>query len=197
MVKQAKNSFLVISILYILLGLVLLIWPGQFLKWGCYALGTVIVLYGASRIISYIANKNMISYFNADLIVGIVVVAVGLLLLIKPEIFISILPIVFGLFIIFNGIVKLQNAFDLKRLHYEKWWSIFVTAGLSLLLGLFIIWNPFETAALTAMAIGIVLIVEGIASAVTTIYSWRTIKQLSKIMEQAGDATVIIEEDEL
>lgn len=200
MLKQAKNSFLFMSVLYIILGLVLLVWPDRFLTWGCYALGAVVLLYGMSRIISYMANKDLVSYLNADLVVGIIVVAIGLFLLIRPGIFISVLPIVFGLFIIFNGIVKLQSAFDLKRLDYERWWSIFIMAGLSVLLGLFIIWNPFETAALTARIIGVVLIIEGIASMGTTIFSWHVVKRLTRLMEQSNNETVegsVTEEEEL
>lgn len=202
MLKQAKNSFLFMSVIYIILGFLLLIWPGRFLTWGCYALGVVVLLYGMSRIIAYMANKDLVSYLNVDLVVGIIVAAIGLFLLLRPGVFISILPIVFGLFIIFNGIVKLQNAFDLKRLNYEKWWSIFIMSGISVLLGLFIIWNPFKAAAMTARIIGIVLIVEGISGFGTTIFSWRMVKKMKKLMKENGQYTetvtgTVIEEEKL
>jgi uncharacterized membrane protein HdeD (DUF308 family) len=77
-----------------------------------------------------------------------------------------------------------------------------MTAGVSVLLGLVIIWNPFETAALTARVIGIVLIIEGVSSAGTTIFSWHTIKHLSKVLNQTKETvkdvdSVIVEEEDL
>lgn len=202
MLKQAKNSFLFMSVVYLILGLLLLLWPGKFLTWGCYALGIVVLLYGLSRIVSYMANKDLVSYLNADLVVGIIVAAIGLFLLLRPAVFISILPIVFGLFIIFNGIVKLQNAFDLKRMNYEKWWSIFILSGISVLLGLFIIWNPFEAAAATARMIGIVLIVEGISGFGSTVFSWHMIRKMTKLSGEDNQyaktvSGTVIEEEEL
>lgn len=190
MLKQAKNSFILMAVLNMLLGVILLVWPDKFLLWGCYALGLVVLLYGISRIIAYMANKNAVSYLNVDLIAGIIVTAIGVFLLIRPNIFLSILPIVFGLFIIFSGIVKLQNAFELKRVDYEKWWRIFLVAVISVLLGILIIWNPFTTAALTAQAIGIVLIFDGFSSAWSTIFSWHKVKKLTRVLEDAAKEVV-------
>ena len=49
------------------------------------------------------------------LVSGIVCLALGAFLIIRSDIVVSILPIVFGLFVIFDAIGRVQNALDLRR----------------------------------------------------------------------------------
>ena len=61
------------------------------------------------------------SYFT--LLFGVAASALGVFLLIKPDTVVSVLPILIGLFIVFDGVVRLQSAFDLKRAGFTAWWS--------------------------------------------------------------------------
>lgn len=54
-------------------------------------------------------------YATLSLMVGIVALALGICFFVKPELFVSILPFILGLYLIFDGVVKLQAAIDIKK----------------------------------------------------------------------------------
>ena len=66
----------------------------------------------------------------------------------------------FGLFVIFDSISRVQNALDLRRCGYSSWKSFLLLPVLSVVLGVIMILNPFGTMETLVMAIGIILIVE-------------------------------------
>ncbi len=55
------------------------------------------------------------------LISGIICLALGAFLLLRSDIVASVLPVVFGLFVIFDAIARVQNALDLRRCGYDSW----------------------------------------------------------------------------
>ncbi|UQT47735.1 DUF308 domain-containing protein [Flavonifractor plautii] len=48
-----KLSFLLAAVLYIILGLILLIWPGVSATVFCYAFGGILLIYGVVTIVSF------------------------------------------------------------------------------------------------------------------------------------------------
>ena len=68
--KNRKLSFLLASILYLALGLVLLIWPGTATTVICYAFGAVLAIYGLVAIISFFVSRK--GGFAFELFLGIV-----------------------------------------------------------------------------------------------------------------------------
>ena len=62
--KNRKLSFLLASILYLALGLVLLIWPGTATTVICYAFGAVLAIYGLVAIISFFVSRFGFSFFR-------------------------------------------------------------------------------------------------------------------------------------
>ncbi len=171
MFKSLKISFIISSILYMALGAFLLLWPTTSLNVICYAFGGITLFYGFFRLASYLGNRENPSVLQADCFFGIIMIGIGIFLLIQPDIIRSILPIVLGLFIIFNSIIKLQYAFELKAAFYEKWWILLflgiVTAGL----GTVIAFNPFTSTELLVMAMGIVLVADGLSNLFTLVFS--------------------------
>ena len=191
--KESRNSFIVISILYIVLGVVLLMWPDMSLKIVCYAFGGLTFVYGLVRILFYIRNKDAVSFFKADLIIGIIATAFGIFLLLQPSIVISVLPFIIGLFIVFSGIVQFQRALDVKKVKYEKWWSILLMAVIVIVLGALIMYNPFKTATLAIMVIGLVLIVDGVSNIFSTVFTGHIVKKLTKAIEEAAEKAEVVD----
>jgi len=181
MFKSLKISFIISSILYMALGAFLLIWPTTSLNVICYAFGGITLFYGFFRLASYLGNRENPSVLQADCFFGIIMIGIGIFLLIQPDIIRSILPIVLGLFIIFNSIIKLQYAFELKAAFYEKWWILLflgiVTAGL----GTVIAFNPFASTELMIMAMGIVLVADGLSNLFTLLFSAFILWQLKRV----------------
>ena len=115
MVKKLKWNLVFMSVLYLGLGIFLVMKPGTALNIVCYALGGVVLACAAVQLIRYFVVERGVFQSQLTLISGIICLALGAFLLLRSDIVVSILPVVFGLFVIFDAIARVQNALDLRR----------------------------------------------------------------------------------
>lgn len=94
---------------------------------------------------------------------------------------VRILPIVFGLFVIFDSLGRIQNALELRRCNYESWKGFLLLALLSIALGVVMILNPFGTMETLVMAIGVILIIEGALNLLSALYTVIAVKRFMKL----------------
>ena len=130
-----KLSFLLAAVLYIILGLILLIWPGVSATVFCYAFGGILLIYGVVTIVSFFLRDSRQGSFVFELFLGIVV----------------------------DGLVNLKRALELRRMLYLRWTVPLVLSAVSAVLGLVIVFQPFLAAEALVMLIGAVLIYEGLS----------------------------------
>lgn len=164
-----KISFLLASVLYIVLGLILLIWPGTSAVVFCYAFGGVLLAYGVVTVVSFFLRDSRQGSFVFELLLGIIAAALGLLFLLRPSVVATVLPVILGLFIAVDGLVNLKRALELRRMAYVRWNVPLWLSVVSVALGLFIVFQPFLAAETLVMVIGAVLIYTG-ASDLWTIF---------------------------
>lgn len=176
--KNMKISFLLAAVLYIVLGAVLVIWPGTTATVVCYAFGGILTLYGLVSIASFFLSRA--AGFAFELFSGIVSGALGVLLLVRPEIVISILPVVLGLFILVDGLVNLKRAFELRRLEYPRWMVSLVLSLVSLVLAAVVLFHPYLAAEALVQVIGGVFIYEGISDLWTIFMVSRMTRELRR-----------------
>ena len=173
MVKKLKWNLVLMSALYLGLGVFLLMKPTTALNIVCYALGAVVLACAAVQLIRYFVVERGVFQSQLTLISGIICLALGAFLILRSDIVVSILPIVFGLFVIFDSISRVQNALDLRRCGYCSWKS--------LVLGVIMILNPFGTMETLVMAIGIILIVEGSINLLSALYTVLAVRRFAKL----------------
>ncbi|MCQ4866283.1 HdeD family acid-resistance protein [Pseudoflavonifractor phocaeensis] len=161
--KNMKVSFLLASVLYIALGLVLLIWPGITSDLICLSFGLLLLIYGIITIISFFVHDSRLGTFRFELILGIVAAAAGLLFLIKPEFVKSVIPVVLGIYIIIDALLNLKRSLELHSLQYGRWWVILVLSLVSVALGVLILFRPGMTADVLTMVIGGVFVYNGLS----------------------------------
>ena len=80
------------------------------------------------------------------------------------------MPVVLGIGVVLSGILKLQHAFDLKRMGFDTWVRIGLTAAVNIFIGLIVILNPFSTVAWLMRLVGIGFLFSGVTDLITTIY---------------------------
>ncbi len=86
------------------MGLLLLIMPETSLLWICYAFGVVVLVTGIVCLIQYARIRG--TGFTAPfmLVGGVITAGLGLFTLAKPQVVASFLPVVFGIFIVVDGL---------------------------------------------------------------------------------------------
>ena len=174
MAKKLKWNLILMSVLYLGLGIFLLMRPSTALNVVCYALGGVVLVCAAVQLVRYFAVERGIFQSQLTLISGIICLGLGAFLILRSDIVVRILPIVFGLFVIFDSLGRIQNALDLRRCEYPSWKGF-------LLLGVVMILNPFGTMETLVMAIGIILIIEGAINLLSALYTVLAIRRFAKL----------------
>ena len=160
--KKLKWNLVLMSILYLGLGIFLLLVPGTALNIVCYALGGVVLACAAVQLIRYFAVERGVFQSQLTLISGLVCLGLGAFLIIRSDIVMRILPIVFGLFVIFDSLGRIQNALELRRCEYPSWKGFLLLAVLSI-------------------ALGVIMIVEGSLNLLSALYTVIAVKRFLKL----------------
>ena len=176
MLNYFRKSLITTSILYTILGLVLIIAPGKALRLACFLIGAVTVWYGLSKIIACRRYGMAGDGQPFDLSLGVVLLALGLFLLISPQFIVSIVPVALGIYILVDSVSAIKRAQDMKALGFEKWW-ISLTAALVLsLLGLVMVLRPFSLMSHLVVFIGVSFVFDGVYTLANTVAADRIYK---------------------
>lgn len=160
---KGKNSLLTASVVYLILGLVLIFFPGLTTGIFCTAVGVLLLVYGGITIASFFVHQGSSRSFSfqAELILGVISAIVGVFFLARPSIILSILPTILGLYILIDGLVNLKRGLDMRAFGYAGWTATLVLSIISLILGAVILWNPFATQLLLVRVIGAAFLYQG------------------------------------
>ena len=183
--KKLKWNLIVMSVLYLALGIFLLMVPGTALNVVCYALGGVVLLGAVIQLVRYFLVERGIFQSQLTLISGLVCLALGGFLILRSDIVVRILPIVFGLFVIFDSLGRVQSALELRRCGYGSWKGFLLLALLSVVLGVVMIVDPFGTMETLVMAIGVILIIEGSLNLLSALYTMLAVRRFVKLHPEA------------
>ena len=181
MAKKLKWNLILMSLLYLALGIFLLMVPGTALNVVCYALGGVVLACAAVQLVRYFVVERGVFQSQLTLISGLVCLALGAFLIIRSDVVVRVLPIVFGLFVIFDSLGRIQNALELRRCEYSSWKIFLLLAVLSVALGIVMVVDPFGTMETLVMAIGLILILEGALNLLSALYTMLAVRRFIKL----------------
>ena len=179
--KKVKWHTLLLSVLYILLGMFLVAAPDVTLNAVCTLIGGTVLVCGVVQLIRYFRQKDSLWFAPLTLCFGILCLAVGAFLVMRSDIVISILPVMFGLFVVFDSVSRIQNALELRRCEYSSWKSFLLLGLLSVVLGIVMIVNPFATMETLVVAIGVILTVEGALNLISSLYTGLAVRRFMKL----------------
>lgn len=186
--KDVLTDFALMSVLFILLGVLFLVFPETSGKMVCYILAGVLCILGVVRIVSYFLAEVASESYRPDFTVGIVLLGFGIFIFAKPQVILSILPIAVGISVLLDSLLKLQSAIDMLRMKSSGWWIMLVLTVITAVLGVIMLVDPFATAAVFLQFIGISLIVTGLLD-VWSLGSLRI--QIKRIRRAVEDATAV------
>ncbi len=161
--RRIKGSWLVSSLLCILIGIVFAIWPEMVANAANYILGGIILIVG----IVYLAisfwskQRNFLTGFG--MIFSVILIVIGIFMLLKPEFVLSLFPMIVGGIILIHGIIDLKRSIELASLKYKLWWIALIIAVATIGLGVLLVFNPFSAVTLAFRIIGVILIVDGVS----------------------------------
>ena len=189
MLHTMRTGMLLLSVLYFVLGLALLAAPATSLPWVCAAFGVLIALTGARSLWRYTRDKERGLAALFTLVGGVVTLALGLFALLRPEFVEWVLPVVFGAFLLVDGSVREQGAWQLVRRKGQRWWVLMLLGFVTGIAGVILIMQPFASWPVDSIWLcGLLLILEGALNAGCTVYTGLALHKLEQAEAAAKEA---------
>lgn len=171
--RNAKIAYVLISVVMVVLGIALILWPEISALAVCNITGAVLTVFGIIKLVGYFSKDMYRLAFQFDLALGVFSLLVGVLMLVHPTGVVRLVPVITGVFVILDGAFKLQTAHDAKRFGLSGWWCILLLAIVSCLGGLFLVANPFQGANALMILLGITLVIDGVQNLCVSAYTVR------------------------
>lgn len=153
------KDFTVSSVVTVIAGILIAVFHSVAMDIVCIALGLASAVIGLFCIIRYIREPLALNRLN--LLIGLVLGAIGIYIICHPAVLINIVAVVFGILILYHGIVDLQQTFSLKKSGYPYWTVALVFSLLILVAGIVLILLKKEVVNSLTLLLGIILAVEG------------------------------------
>lgn len=154
----------------VVLGIVLMLQPGAAMDIACIVIGCGLIITGAiGLLISFVKRKKDGEDIGKNNIITIIksvaIIVVGVLLIAKTRTVVSILPFIMGVLIIANSAVNILQAI-LNRKQSGKWVISLVVGLITAIIGIFMVFDPFDAAVSQIFIMGLGLSVGGISNLV-------------------------------
>ena len=134
-------------------------------------------------VVSYLRSETKGFFAKLGLIFGSILVVVGGFLVLRPLGLIAIIPIIFGILFIYHGLANMRQALELRQYKDKGWWLPVLIAATTIILGVFIINNPFKTMDVVMRIIGACLVYDGLANTMLVGRFVKSIRNFRKLEE--------------
>ena len=167
----SRPNTILMSVIYVVLGIVLILFPGLSLRVISIGLGVLALVYALLRIWRYVKARREDVFLPSELIVGILLGLLGAICLIFPTIVVSILPFTLGFLLLLEGISKVPSTWAVIKNNLPNRWVFIGMNAIPLVLGVILFFNPFAVVETVVLFFGICLVVEGVCDLVAALYS--------------------------
>ena len=182
--KKIPRSFIrdysLTALVFILLGVLFIIFPETSRKIICYIFGGFLCLVGIFRIIEYFKTPISLHQYSLGLVMGIIAIGFGIFVIARPDVIQKVLPTILGLSVLLDSLIKLQYAVDMIRIHDKSWRYSLIMSLITAVFGTLLLINPFRTMDTLLQFLGISMIVNGITDTVALIVLFSRIKKSKK-----------------
>lgn len=158
----AKTGYIVMSLVFCAAGIACIANPGLSAAVIGRALGAAMILFGAVKLVGYCSRDLYRLAFQYDLGFGLLLIALGALVLARPAGVLDFLFTALGIVVLTDGLYKVQIAVDAKRFGISAWWLTLALAIAAGAVGLALVFRPWDSARVLTILLGAALLAEGI-----------------------------------
>lgn len=174
--RIAKTGYVVMSILFCVLGTGLILHADIGTRLLGTLLGIALIVFGIVKIVGYFSKDLFRLAFQYDLEFGSVLAVLGIAVLVHPIHAVNLIVIAMGVLIMADAFFKLRIARDSREFGIGDWWFIFGGAIVAGLLGLLLMFRPGNSAEALITLLGIALVAEGILNLSVAVCTVKIIK---------------------
>lgn len=173
--KKTGIISIIESLIFIVLGAIL-VWQADLaLKVISYILGACFIITGIIKIIGCIqANKDYFEFYNYELIYALMSIVIGSVTIYYSTAIETILRVIIGIWIIYSSFIKLSLSLKIKNVGHKAWIYSLILAVVMFACGLYIILNSGAILA----TIGIIMIIYSLIDIIEDIICLVYIKEI-------------------
>lgn len=174
--RVAKIGYIVMSVVFCAVGILFIALPRVFAPVIGRALGVAMIVFGVVKLVGYFSKDLFRLAFQYDLEFGVLLAALGIIVLLKPADAMDFIFTAMGVAILTDALFKFQISIDSRKFGIRCWWLILTVAAITGMIGLIIIfWSGNGADALTVL-LGASLFAEGILNLCVAIGTVKIVK---------------------
>lgn len=183
-IKKVFRSYWILSIFCVVLGIALIIDPNFFTAAIGYVIGGLFTAFGAVELIRYFAMGRDDQSYSSSLVRGIILAAIGIFIIIRPDFIPKVIAVVCGLYMLISGIVNIQDSLNLRRAGVESWNVSCISAAVTTLVGILLLFDPLILGETAMIVLGIALLVSGVTNIFGCFTAGSKLKKVNKLMKK-------------
>ena len=160
-IRIAKTSYIILSALFIVLGVGLIALRDLSVSLIGIAAGVMLIAFGIVK---------LIGYFSKDLYL------LGVIILRNPDQAMSFLCLMLGIATMADGLFKLQSALDARRFGLKSWLLILTLAVGAGVVGALLMLRPMQSARALTVLLGIGMMLEGVLNLCVALFGIKIIR---------------------
>jgi uncharacterized membrane protein HdeD (DUF308 family) len=179
-IKKDEKKNIVSSGILVVLALLLIMKPMEFIKTVVIVIGALLLVDGVINFVQYFKEERK-DMFSVSFFEGVIELIAGIFLIFRYDVLIDIFPVILGIIIIIKNLFKLQLSLNLKNVVDTKWtWGLAISL-VSIVLGIIIVLNPFGSLKVVVIASGIIILVSEV---INIIYSFMVLKDINGVKKE-------------
>jgi uncharacterized membrane protein HdeD (DUF308 family) len=175
--KKIEKSMIFSTIVTLVLGLLLTIFPGLSLKILAYVIGISLMIMGGAFIIDYVKGTRLEKITSISFVLGIIFISIGLFFVVAHAKLLSFIMIIIGIIFLIKGLCKVQLALNVRGV-LDSWKYNLIVGVLTLTIGLILVLNPGKSAETFLRVVGIFIIIGSFADLAESIWILRDLDKV-------------------
>lgn len=164
MFNKITNSPALLSLLMIVFGIILVVWPSPVLSAVISLLGVGLIVGGVIAAVGWYKTRESTVLSYSRLGSGLIAIVAGAIILFHPLEVASFFPIAIGIVILVTGLINMVQALDLRKAGYPRWLVSFILSIVTIACGIVFVTQPISALEIPVIAAGIILIYDGVSS---------------------------------
>lgn len=168
--NAVRSNMWMQAIVFIVLGLFVLLWPGITVTTIVYLFGAIFALSGIASLIGYGRASSQSYKSPAVLTSGIFMCVLAFIVFMFPQAVASLISLLLGIVLVLCGVVSAVRSFDMRVFGGYSWIAGLAIGAIVAIGGIVVIANPFETTLMFIYVVGALMVLNGVGD---LIIEWR------------------------
>ena len=179
-IRKTGMYSILTTVLLLIVGFLMISQPIVLADSFMFVFGVILILDGAIHSLSYFSIQDEYRYYSYEFAQSIIGMVLGFIVVANYHDILLILPILLGIWIILDGLFKLQIALNIRGIRNIRWGIMLLLSLITIALGIGIIFNPASTVEMTVRLSGAIIIITQLMAFYDSFYILLQVKDLKK-----------------